>query len=233
MKILHTAIIVLFALLSQQALAQAPAPTQDRDAVRKTVEQYLRTQTMGLPGQVKIKIGQIDPHLNVPSCAAPEAFAPTGSKLWGKTTVGVRCTAPTPWTIYVSATVQVLAQYIATAKPLAQGQIVDSTDIVELQGDLAALPSGIITDPSQAVGRTLAVSLQAGIPLRQDSLRSQQAIKQGQTVRVVSTGEGFQVSTEARALNNAAIGQVVQARTLAGQVVSGIAKEGGVLEVTH
>ncbi|MGH8809984.1 MAG: flagellar basal body P-ring formation chaperone FlgA, partial [Noviherbaspirillum sp.] len=166
-------------------------------------------------------------------CAAPEPFFPPGSRAWGKTSVGIRCTAPSPWTVYVSATVRVQGQYVAAAVPLAQGQSIGPNDVTKIKGDLTTLPTGIITDPGQAVGRTLSVSLPLGTPLRQDALRSQQVIQQGQVVRLVSNGPGFQVSSEGRALNNANDGQVTQARTLNGQVVSGIAKAGGIVEVTY
>lgn len=210
-----------------QGTRQDPAP------LRQATEQFLRMQTAGLPGQVSVVIGQIDPRMNLAACAALEPFLPNGSRAWGKTTVGVRCNAPTPWTIYVSATVRVLANYIVTAAPLAQGQTIGQNDIATMHGDIATLPPGIITDASQALGRAVLSSLSAGSPLRQDSLRSQQAVQQGQTVRLVSIGAGFRVSTEGKALNNAAEGQLVQARTPAGQVVSGIAKLGGILEVSY
>jgi flagella basal body P-ring formation protein FlgA len=233
MKILISASISLLLLVAQSAAAQTPAARQDQGAIRQTIEQFLRTQSAGLPGQVNVKVGQVDPRLNLPACAAPEAFMPSGSRAWGRTTVGVRCTVPTPWTIYVPATVQVMADYIATAAPLAQGQSIGPTDITKVKGDLTTLPAGIITDPSQAVGRTLASSLPLGTPLRQDALRMQQAVQQGQVVRLQSAGPGFKVSTEGRALNNATEGQVTQARTTAGQVISGIARAGGILEVTY
>jgi flagella basal body P-ring formation protein FlgA len=77
------------------------------------------------------------------------------------------------------------------------------------------------------------MSLPSGVPLRQDVLRSQQAVQQGQMIKLISAGPGFRVSAEARALNNATEGQVAQARTASGQVVSGIAKAGGVVEITY
>jgi flagella basal body P-ring formation protein FlgA len=58
-------------------------------------------------------------------------------------------------------------------------------------------------------------------------------VQMGQTIRLVSTGAGFQISTEGRAMNNAVVGQTVQARTLNGQLVSGIARAGGVLDVAY
>jgi flagella basal body P-ring formation protein FlgA len=221
-------------LLAAAAAAQAPLPArQDQDGLRDAIEQFLHTQSAGLPGQVSISVGAIDPRLNMPACAALQPFLPNGSRAWGKTTVGMRCSAPTPWTIYVQATVRVQGDYYTAAAPLGQGQAVGPNDIVKTKGDLTALPAGIITDPAQAIGRTLAMSVAAGTPLRQDALRSQQAVQQGQIVRVVSNGPGFSVSTEGRALTNGADGQLVQARTAGGQVVSGVAKMGGVVTVTY
>jgi flagella basal body P-ring formation protein FlgA len=222
-----------FALCALSSLAHAQTPRQDTAAIRQTVEQFLRIQTAGLPGEVNISVGNVDARTNLPQCAAPEAFMPNGSRPWGKTTIGVRCTTPSPWTIYVASTVQVIGEYIITAAPLAQGQSVGPNDIAKIKGDLTALPSGIITDASQAIGRSVAVSLTSGAPLRSDSLRSQPAVQQGQSVRVVSNGPGFRVSAEGRALNNASEGQIAQARTASGQVVSGIARTGGVVEVTY
>jgi flagellar basal body P-ring formation protein FlgA len=226
-------VIALLSLTAAAAGAQVPVARQDQAALRQRIEQFLRVQTAGLPGQVNITVGQIDSRLSLAACAAPEPFVPNGSRMWGKTTVGVRCTVPSPWTIYVSTTVQVVAEYLVAATPLAQGQVLGLNDLAKMRGDLTTLPQGILTDVSQAVGRTAASSLAAGTPLRGDALRSQPAVQQGQTVRLVSNGPGFQISAEARAISNAAEGQVAQARTSSGQVVSGIAKMGGVVEVTY
>ena len=227
-----SSLAVLFAFIANTAIANTTA-RQDHAALRQSIEQFLRTQSAGLPGAVNLSVGQIDPRLNLAACPAPEPFMPSGSRIWGKTTVGVRCSAPASWTIYVQATVQVVADYVVTATPLAQGQVIGPHDLAKTRGDLTLLPQGIVTDVSQAIGRTLAISLPLGSPLRTDSLRNQQAVQQGQVVRLVSNGPGFRVSAEARALNNANEGQVTQARTTSGQIITGIARTGGVIEVTY
>ena len=192
------------AAIAPAAIAQTPAAYQDHAAIRKTAEQFLRIRSAGLPGQVRIAVGSLDPRLKLAACPAPEAFLPNGRRVWGKTTVGVRCTVPAPWTIYMSATVKVIADYVVAAAPLVQGQKIGPADIATVQGDLTSLPPGIITDTAQAVGRTATISLALGTPLRSDPLRSQQAVQQGQMVRLVSAGPGFRVSAEARALASAA-----------------------------
>ena len=233
MKILPNAILMLLIALTQEVAAQNAAPRQDPLLVRQEVEQFLRNQTTGLPGEVEIAVGPLDTRLNLPECAAPQPFLPNGGRAWGKTTVGVRCTAPTTWTIYVAATVRVFGDYIAAAAPLAQGQTIGPNDLARMRGDLSALPPGVVTDQSQALGRTASTSLALGAPLRQDLLRSQPAVQQGQTVRLVSSGTGFRISTEGRALTSAGAGQMIQARTPGGQMVSGVARLGGIVEVSY
>lgn len=230
---MKTLLATLLFMFMQIAVAQTDGLRQDPVVVRQIAEQFLHAQTRGLPGHVSISVNKLDPRLDLAACAAPQAFMPSGSRVWGKTTVGIRCTVPTPWTVYIQAKVSVVADYIVTAAPLAQGQIVSATDLATMQGDLTTLPTGIITDAAQAIGRTVTLSLQAGSALRQDSLRSQPAVQQGQTVRLVSVGPGFQVSSEGQALTSAGEGQLVQARTQAGQMIRGIAKAGGVIEVSY
>jgi flagella basal body P-ring formation protein FlgA len=227
------AFLIIGFALAAAAHSETPAPREDAGAIRKIVEQFLHLQSAGLPGEVSIVVGAVDPRLYLVNCPSAEAFLPGGNKAWGKTTVGVRCADPARWTVYISATVGVAGDYIAAVANLTQGQVIGTHDVAVVHGDLTSLPPGIVTDLSQAVGLTAARSVPAGMPLRQDSLRSPLAVQQGQVVRLVSSGEGFRVSAEGHALTNAADGQIAQARTAGGQVVSGIARMGGTVEVNY
>ena len=224
---------VALVLVSQLAAAQTqtPAGRQNLAALRTVAEQFLKTETAGLPGEVSVKVGAIDPRTALAACPVPEAFLQPGARAWGKTTVGIRCSAPSNWTLFVQAQVNVRAEYVAAALPLAQGQPIEQGQLVLVKGDIAAMPNGIVTDMAQAIGRTPTVSLAAGTPLRLDSLRSRPVVQQGQAVRLVSNGSGFSVSGEGKAIGNAGEGQVVQVRTAGGSVVSGTAKAGGMVEV--
>jgi len=235
-RILITAGLVLASQLALvQAQAQQAQPVaagrQNVAVLRTVVEHFLKTETAGLPGDVTVKVGAIDARTALAACPAPEAFLQPGARAWGKTTVGIRCTAPSNWTLFVQAQVNVKAEYVAAALPLAQGQPIEQGQLVLVKGDIAAMPNGIVTDMAQAIGRTPTVSLAAGTPLRLDSLRSRPVVQQGQAVRLVSNGSGFSVSGEGKAIGNAGEGQVVQVRTASGSVISGTAKAGGMVEV--
>ncbi len=200
-------------------------------AIQQAVENYLRTQTAGLPGTVTYTVGAIDPRSVLPACGALEVFTPPGARLWGLTSLGVRCSGATPWNIYVTAQVRVHGEYAVTARPVKQGQALTPADISMQSGDLTQLPAGVLTDALQAVGKTSTAALAPGQPLREDLLRAPLVVQQGQTVVVHSSGRGFRVSADGKALNNAHDGQIAQVRTASGQTLSGVARAGGIVEI--
>ena len=218
-------LLVLLLLVFRPLLAGEFEPVLD------TAERFVRLQTQGLPGKVSITMGKLDT-ARLPPCTAHEAFSPSGSRLSGKTHVGVRCLGPNIWSVLVPVSIAVTGNYVTTARPLVAGQIVQGGDLNTISGDLSQLPSGVVTDPSSAVGKTLRNSLGAGQPLRSDQLLAPLVIRQGQSVRVTSTGPSFSVSAEGTALNNAAEGQLAQIRMSSGQTISGKAKADGSVEIS-
>lgn len=210
---------------------QAPAK-QNLSVLKDKIIAFLAVQTVGYPGKVNIQAGNIDPNLKLAACSDVNLFIPSGSRPWGKTSVGVRCASP-QWTIYVQATVSVQAQYLVAASPLVQGQQISAQDMMFETGDLTQLPAGIFTETSQAVGRTVNISMKAGTVLRQDMLKASPVVQQGQSVMVVSQGQGFSVSAEGQAMAKASDGQVVQVKVSNGQLISGIARAGGRVEVNY
>jgi flagellar basal body P-ring formation protein FlgA len=131
----------------------------------------------------------------------------------------------------VPFTVKVMGEALYTARPLARGEALTDQDVTAQRTDLAQLPAGVLTDRSQAVGRIPNVSVAAGLPLRAEMLRGAHVVTLGQNVRIVFTGDGFKVSSEGRALGNAALGETVQVRSASGKVVKGQASAAGVVEV--
>ena len=216
------------------ALVSAPlAARQDPAPVRKAVEDYLRVQTRGLPGQASYTIGNFDPNNNLMPCPALEVAQAPGARPWGRTSVTVRCAQQGGWSVFVPVHIRIVADFVVAARPLAQGQVIADSDLSRQNGDLSDLPSGVLTDERQAVGRTATMPIPAGRPMRADMLKQAAVVQQGQSVKVISQGPGFQVANEGRALNSAVEGQVVQVRLGNGQIISGIARGPGQVVVTY
>lgn len=204
---------------------------QQMSVVLKTVESYVHDETKSLPGRVIISPGKIDNRISLPECSKLEAFTPTGSRLWGSTTVGVRCDSPSSWTIYVQINIQVMADVIHIARPLTQGKPLVAEDINLQQVNLTQMPEGIFTEASQVIGKVPLSSLSSGQLLRQHALRLPHVILRGQKVVLQIIGQGFSVSSDGLALTDASEGQVVQVRNASGRVINGIAREDGIVVV--
>jgi flagella basal body P-ring formation protein FlgA len=203
---------------------------QDPESIRTTALNFLQQQTAGLPGKITITVAPPFAR-GLAGCTALEPFMPVGARLWGRTSVGVRCAGARPWTIYLQARISLQATYYTAARQIAPGETLSAADLVAHDGDLATLPQSVITDPSQAIGAVALVRIGAGLPLRQDTVRSTASVSIGQTVHVVASGEGFTISAEGSAMNNAAPGQQVRVKTSNGQIVTGIVKDGSTVEI--
>lgn len=222
----------LLALALAAGLGAAGCPAaQPAGEVREVVEQFLKAQTAGLPGEARISVTL--PGSALPPCDALEPFLPNGAQVRGRVSVGLRCPGERPWTRFVQAHVAVEGRYLVATRAIEAGQPLGTGDVAARTGDLAALPKSVLADAAELKGMVAANRIAAGAPLRRELLRGTVVIQQGQTVQVIAGGPGFTVSTEARALTRAEIGALVQAKTRDGRLVSGVADEEGQIRLAQ
>jgi flagellar basal body P-ring formation protein FlgA len=216
---------------AQQAVQQqGNANFQDGESIRIAAQNFLQQQAAGLPGKVEITVTPVFPRGLAP-CSSLDPFMPTGARLWGRVTVGVRCVGERPWTLYVQARIAVNATYYMAARAIAPGEVLTNADLIARDGDLTAMPQAVVTDPAQAVGATALSRIGANLPLRSDMLRASSAVSVGQSVHVVTGGEGFAISAEGSVMNNASPGQQVRVKTAGGQIITGIVKDSQTVEI--
>jgi flagellar basal body P-ring formation protein FlgA len=213
-----------------QAAQPVPAGQEDGELIHAAALDFLKQQVNGLPGHVELTVAPAFPR-GLAACATLQPFLPNGARLWGRTTIGVRCTSGHPWTVWLQARVSINATYYVAARAMNPGEVVTEADLVSRDGDLTKLPMSIITSPSQAVGSVTLMRVGQGLPLRQDMLKNAQQVTAGQTVQVVAQGDGFQISSEGSALSNAQPGQPVKVKTAAGQIVMGIVKNSSTVQI--
>lgn len=204
-------------------------PQQDHASIRDVALTYAQTQTRSMPGKVSIQVANIDPRTILPVCHALEAFMPNGSKMIGKTSIGVRCNEKPGWSVFVQATIKVSAGLLVANRPLSQGVVLSADDFTVQSGELGQ--PGILTAPEQAIGKTLKFAIGAGQVLRLDMLRPDFVIKQGQTVRLYARASNFMVGSEGQAMNDAIAGQAVRIKSASGQMISASASKDGSAEV--
>lgn len=247
-------LLMVFLLLQSAAAEAAPAgdtparnapsaAAQDHAQIRNIVADFVRQQTTALPGKVTYQVDEIDRRIVLPQCARLEAFLPPGSQLTGKTSVGVRCHPPFPkeetndrpartggWSIFVPVQIRFSLNLLTSARQLPLGHTLQEQDLASQATESSQ--GGGFTDPKQVIGKVLRYGIAAGQVLREDMLRQPYSVTQGQVVSLAVQGNGFSIRSEGVALNNAAEGQAVQIRVGPGRVISGVARAGGVVEVS-
>lgn len=225
--------ILLIKIICSLFLSMAAVAGEDSSAktIFKTVDDFVRTETRHLPGKVIIRINQPDSRQAMRPCSQLQPFLPPGGRLWGKFSVGVRCQDETSWTLYVPVEIAVIASVVHAAQPINRGEVITAQDIVSKEANLVRIPNQAITDPAQVIGQVATTFLASGQPIRAHQLRAPHVISRGQKVQLTASGAGFSVSTEGEALAAAAEGEVVQVRNPAGRIISGIARQGGIVEI--
>jgi flagella basal body P-ring formation protein FlgA len=221
-------LLFLVSLLLECAVSSA-AP-QSHAQIRNVVDAFVQQQTATLPGKTTYKIEEMDPRIALPECARLEAFLPAGSQLVGRTAVGVRCMEQNGWSVFIPVQVKLSLDLLVSARQLPLGHTLQEDDLAR-QTTETSQTSGF-TDPKQVVGKVLRYGITAGQVLREDMLRLPYSVTQGQVVQLIVQGKGFSVRSEGVALNNASEGQAVQVRVAAGRVIGGVARAGGVVEIT-
>jgi flagella basal body P-ring formation protein FlgA len=172
--------------------------------------------------RIEVIAGKLDPRLRLAPCERVEAYLPPGARAWGRTRIGLRCQqGATRWNVTLPLTVRVWAPAAVLAAPLPAGSVLAAEHLSLAEVDWAAEPSAVFADPARLIGRTLARPLPAGDAPRQADLKARQWFAAGDTVRLVASGPGFAISSDATALSHGMEGQPARVRTEGGRVLSG------------
>lgn len=225
-------ILAIFPLSLFASQHKSVTQYQEISLIKNAVENFVYDNTSTLSGQVIVNVDKIDQRLNLPKCPELEPFVPTGGRLWGKTSVGVRCNSQlVNWTLYVQTEINVMANVLHVARSVPIGQAIGYEDIAPQNVNMTQMPEGIFTDAAQVVGKVATTNLTAGQPLRSQMLRAPYVILRGQKVSLVIQGRGFSINSEGQALADAAEGQVVQVRNKSGRIISGLARTNSIVEI--
>lgn len=170
--------------------------------------------------RVLVLPGSPDARLKLAPCREARAFWPAGSRPWGSTRVGLRCTdGAVRWQVYLPVTVQVWAAAAVARQPLPAGAVPLADQVDELPVDWAAAPTLPLTAAQALAERVLARPVAAGQTIRQGDLKPRQWFAAGALVQVVARGAGFAVAAEGTALSPGIEGQPARVRTGSGRVL--------------
>lgn len=232
MRTLIPLLLMGLTTISPGNAAETLVPSQqDHQSLITLAREFLTQHAQSMSAEAEIRVSPPNQQLRLPYCAAPQAFLPATTKLWGHMNVGIRCQQGATWQVYLQADLKIKSRYVVSKQALPAGRLLQAEDLQWVDGELPAFSSGVLLKSEQVIGKTLTMPIASGVLFRQDILKSPTLIAQGQSVKVVSKGQGFEISTEGIALNQASLGQLVRAKVGSGQVVQGYAAESGQIEI--
>jgi flagella basal body P-ring formation protein FlgA len=172
--------------------------------------------------RMEVKVGNLDSRLKLAPCGNIEPYLPPGSRLWGRTRIGLRCVdGVSRWNVSLPVTVNAFGNAWVIKAPVQPGVAITLADVVEAEVNWAEESSPVIRDRALWEGQVATRALTTGQTLRQGMVKPAQVFQAGAQIRVVAQGPGFQISSDAQALSAGVVGQLARVRLENGRVSSG------------
>lgn len=181
----------------------------------------------------EIRVGQLDSRLKLAPCTQVEPYLPPGTRLWGRSRIGLRCLdGQARWHVFLPITVQAWGPAWVLKRQVLPGATLTQEDAELAEMDWAASVSPVLADQRQWVGQQAARGLLPGQALRENMVRPAQVFSAGAQVKVRVQGGGFQMSSTGQAMAHGLQGQKVRVRLSNGRIVTGTVRDGQTVVVT-
>lgn len=185
-----------------------------------------------LPLRMEVQMGQLDSRLRLAACAKVEPYLPTGSRLWGRTRLGLRCVqGSVHWNVFLPITVRAYGPAWVAQGNIPMGTTLSAADVASSEVDWAEDNAPVFANAQDFIGMVTTRALASGQALRQNMVRSPALFSAGAPVQVMVDGGGFSVTASGKAMTAAGQGQQVRVRMDNGRLVTGTVNAQGVVLV--
>lgn len=186
------------------------------------------------PLRPEVVIGSLDSRLQLAPCGRIEPYLPSGTQLWGRTRVGLKCVeGPVAWNVFLPVTVKAWGPAWVMKKTVQANTTLQAGDAEkQAEVDWADARSPIVALPEHWQGMQAAFTLLAGQAIRQNAVKPPQAFSVGSEVRVVTAGVGFEMSATGQAMTSGLVGQQARVKLGNGKVVTGVVRSEGTVYIT-
>lgn len=232
MTVKTSALHLLIAIVCFATSGQAFANVHSLDAIKATAEEFVRSHLPGGKSKHFVSAANLDPRLRLQQCQSElEAFSHT-AEIGARTTVGVRCTAGTAWTLYVPVTVEVEVPVLVLRRALARRARVTLADVEPQVRRLPGSASNFITDIASLQGHRLKRALPAGSAITVDALAPDILVRRGQQVTLIAAVNGVEIRAQGQALTEGGAQERVRVQNVnSRKVVEGIVESDNVVRV--
>lgn len=206
------------------ALAQATPGADLVELTQRWVDKAVLNLAANAPHPLRMEasVGQPDSRLQLARCNRAEPYLPPGTRLWGKTRLGVRCVdGPVKWNVFLPISIKGWGPAWVVKGQVASGAVIGAEDVMETEVDWAEEASPVLTSPARWLGQVATRNLNAGQTLREAMVKPAQAFQAGSQVRVIAQGPGFRVASDGQALTVGVVGQLARVQMDNGRVATG------------
>jgi flagella basal body P-ring formation protein FlgA len=179
----------------------------------------LRVVSVGLPGP--LPAGELELQARVPDGAIPSPVTVCVDVLAGGKRVGQA---------WARAEMYRSRPVLTLTRDVRRGEVLAPEDLQVSAGDQ---PWNVLSDPAQAVGKKMKRSMRARAKLQARDLEVVPVVDRGDTVRLVARVGGVVASIPGKALEAAGVGETLRVEnSSSGRPLSGVLRDGGVVDVT-
>lgn len=223
----------LLVLLVWCLVPRAHASIQSLESIQRAAEAFITANLPSDGAKHFVSASSLDARLRLHACAVPlEAFTPHSTDFAARTTVGVRCTAPAPWTLYVPVSIETEVTVLVLRRAVARHARLTTADVEPQVRRVPGTASRFVTDTASLQGHRLRRALPAGSALTVDALTPDILVRRGQQVTLIAQTGGIEIRAQGQALSEGAAHERVRVQNVTSRkVVEGVVESDGIVRV--
>lgn len=202
--------------------------------IKETAEQFAVEQIDRADlSNIEARANNLDKRLKLAKCETPlEAFNSGSTGNLARTTIGVRCLGPKPWTLYVPVRISATADAVFTLQPLTRGEGIEEEHLEIRQVPFDQLPRNYFSTFEPLLDKQLRQSLRAQIIVTANAVAPKEVVQRGQEIIILANGKNIQVRMNGIALDSGASGELVSVRnTNSGRTIEATIIDAGTVSV--
>lgn len=183
------------------------------EQIKKIVFSFLEKKLPWDKSRVKINNLRVSNDVILPKGnISYELIIPKNTELLGTTPLSIMFSVNGKFKkkVWVTVNIEVLTEVVVAKRPLGRYKIINESDVHLIEMDLAKLPSNVITNCEEILGKRTKRSLNAHEVLRTDLIELPPLVKRGDIVLIVAESEGLKVTALGKAKEKGRRGEMIR-----------------------
>ncbi|MDH2431331.1 flagellar basal body P-ring formation chaperone FlgA [Pokkaliibacter sp. MBI-7] len=195
-------ILILVAMVFSSLANAAVRADKISNAVMIFIGEQMTRQNTLVTGRIEVSVDTIDPRLAFSDCNKPLKVESNADDWIGRVHVKVSCPGPTPWAIYVPATIKLYQDIVILSRNLSRGQPVTKDDVRLEERDVSSLRRQYYQKVDDVLGMAGKRHLSANAVLSPEMLVPPLLVKKGDIVTIHAKAGAAEITTQGTALSD-------------------------------